>query len=474
MLKILDNFSDRLINILHMLFKSDGKLAIDKMIHELDISEKTLYDDFTFINENWEHIIEINISDSNEICAPKMSMSTFLELQSIILLDTVPVKILKTLFYHPNEKLNYYVEELHLSPSTLYKYIHILNQELVKYDIEIENNQSLYRIVGKNELSLRRFFTILFLEISGYSSKMFLRSESNLLLKQRIETLYQENNESISTIQISFYADLYYVSLQRESQGFFTPSSEHFTGKITLLTDEEKKRLYDSDLSITEEDLYRLESSLLSLRYSLNKYTDEHLEHTIPLFLDSIFETFKLDSNPVIYNKILTYLKDLYINDLFIDVPYHLISNKYAYFSNEANKNNAWAVSEISFLVTHLTNSTQSNFNYHIDYILYVLITNLPEIMKNRTSQHVLIISDNSKNHAEFICKTIQTELNMEPISFNHVDCIYKDAAYKMDLNSYEIIITNSFLIHQKVDSILINSFPSTSDIEKIRNSLLA
>ncbi|OTP29126.1 hypothetical protein A5798_002294 [Enterococcus sp. 6C8_DIV0013] len=108
-----------------------------------------------------------------------------------------------------------------------------------KYDIWIDNDQSEYYISGKSELAIRRFFTILFLEISGYSSKTFIDLEHNEFFKNRIKNNYEINNQRISQLQTSFYADLYYVSIQRELQGFQIIETNKFSGIHLPFTDEE-------------------------------------------------------------------------------------------------------------------------------------------------------------------------------------------------------------------------------------------
>ncbi|MFW7374200.1 helix-turn-helix domain-containing protein [Vagococcus fluvialis] len=473
MLQVLDNFSDRLNKIFQSLFLSDGKVAFTDMIKLLNVSEKTLEDDLKVINENWGEIINLEYSDLDEISCPKMSMNTFLELQSIILMNSVSIRILKEIFFHPYEKTNFYVKNLHISSSTFYKYIHILNEEMEKYNIWINNEQSVYYISGKNELSIRRFFTILFLEMSGYSSKQFNHLEQNNILKQRIKINYAINNQRISQLHESFYADLYFVSIKREMQGFQVESSNNFSGTHLPFT-EHDINFFDIEYNkLSLNDFYRVEATILSLRHGLNSYTDEHLEKTFAIFLNEIYETFELDVLGREYDILLTYLKDLYINNIFVDIPYFLISNKYDFFTNEAKKNNRWAISEISFLVSHLSLRTNTDFHIHLNHIIFILVTQLPDIMKNRVNHHILVVSDNSKKHAEFMCECIKYELNIETLSFEQVDCIFKDTIEYLDLNIYSFIVTNSIYIHNKYDSILINSFPSQADVSKIKKHLL-
>lgn len=473
MLKILDNFSERIINIIHMLFKSDGKIHIDNILNSLDISDKTLYDDFRFINENWGHIIEINFSESEEICAPKMSMSTFLELQSIILLDTVSIKILKSIFFYPYQKLSFHINRLHLSSSTFYKYIHLINDYLDEYEMTIENNQSCYHISSPNELRLRRFFTTFFLQVSGYSSKMFLDTEMNLFLKERIATLYKKNGHEITSIMLSYYADLYYFSLIREEQGFRLTPPKNFLGNWVNLSDEEHKFFNEHFKNITITNIKNVECFILVHHHKFTSYTDNNLDKAIPNFLNNIVKIFKLDTMEKKDTFVIDFLKDLYLSESFMKVPLHLVTNKYIYFTNEASKNNSWVIYKLKYLISKLSDETGIDFNYHEDFIIYNIIIHLPEIMENRLTQHILIISDNSKAHAEFLCERIQTELNLAPSSSQHVKCIYKEDLVMIDIHSYDLIITNSIPINEKIESILINSFPTFADLQKIKKNLI-
>ena len=143
-----------------------------------------------------------------------------------------------------------------LSASTFYKYVHLWNEDLKRYNIKIQNTQSSYQIIGDNEIRLRRFFTILFLEVSGYSSKVFLTHEKNDFLKNRIKNLYEHNKEEISQLQISFYADLYYVSLQREIQGYKVELPDNFIGDYLPLCDFGRSVLSTHYSSLTEEELF--------------------------------------------------------------------------------------------------------------------------------------------------------------------------------------------------------------------------
>lgn len=474
MLQILDSFSDRLNRILHLLFLSDGKIKFQEMVQHLNVSEKTLEDDIKFINDNWKETIKIEYSNFDEICCPKMSMNIFLELQSIILMNSVSIKILKNLFFYPYEKTTFHVEKLHISSSTFYKYVHIINKEMKQYNIWINNEQSRYYISGENELSIRRFFTTLFLEMSGYTSKTIIKTKPNTIFKSRIKINYNANKQPLSKTQESFYSTLYFISIQREQQGFQVEQTKYFSG-IHMPFSEDDINLFSIEYpKLSLDDFYRIEVSILVLRSELNSYRDEHLNSTFSIFLSEIFDTFELKKTTREFNTLLVYLKDLYINNLFVKIPYHLISNKYDFFTNEAKKNNIGAVSEISFLVSHLSLRTKTDFHIHLNDIIFCLITQLPDIMMNKLNHHILVVSDNSKAHAEFLCQSIKSELNIDIISFKQVDCIYKDMIEFLDLNMYSFIITNSIDIHNKYESTLINSFPSQTDISMIKKHLLS
>lgn len=473
MFKILDNFSERLHRLSDILLTSDGKTDIKTVLGLLDISEKTLREDITFINENWGYIFQIDISDTGEISAPRISISSFSKLQPKILINSVSIRFFKTLFFHPHQKIGFYTEQLHISTSTFYKYLHLLNERMASYDIEIKNEQSNYFIYSKKEMSVRQFVAIFFLEVSGYSTKLFLENQKNRLLRNRIVENYSYNNESTTQVNIAFYSKMYLISLERESQGFHIDDSSSFIGKTAPLTSEETALFNQFYPNLTMTHIKSIEESILSLRHSLNGYTDSHLEETIPFFLASIFDNFQLDKSREEFSFLLTYIKDLYINKLFVGVPYFLIHNNYAYFSHEARKNNKWTISEITFLVNDLSINTGQDFSEYLHHIIFMLVTQLPEIMENKYQQHVLIVSENSKKHAEFLLRCIKGELTTESISFDHVHCIDEASIETVDIDLYSLIITNSTSIHQNYKAILVNSFPSDYDIDVIKNYIL-
>lgn len=471
-IKILDNSSQRLISILSLLLETEEGIKISEIASNLNVSEKTIHDDLKIISESWANVIGLNLSLNGTIKVSKLSVSTFLQVRSSILLQSIPMKFLKSLVYHPNEDLNFYADKLHISRSTLYRYIPIINNYLTEYDITIDNSHSVYALISSNEVALRCFVTTFFLEISGYTLEDFMTQDEIKFLRTRIIRSYEKNLQHISDLQLDFYTVLYFVSIKRELQGFTADYSQFLTGETDKLNEQEEKYLSKIYPHASIESIMKIEQIILILRSQLNRDQDEHLLETIPFFLNSILNILNIKASTHEYKLLLNYLKDLYLNEKYIQIPFYLVGNQFIFFTKEAEKDNSSIINQLRDWVDELTIVTNTNFNHYFDYIVYIFITNFPEMMQIKIKKNVLVISNQSKEHAEFLLKTIRTKLNTGPIYLTNIECTSLEQIQSINLDKYQFIIKNFALPKIDCESILINDFPSDKNIQTIKSLL--
>lgn len=110
MIHTLDVSSQRLINILKILLQEKEWVTPKNISDSLGVSEKTVNDDLKFIKDSWGDIVDIQTSYSLGIKATNISVSTFIKIQSQILLDSIPIKFLRVLMFYPYETLNDYAD----------------------------------------------------------------------------------------------------------------------------------------------------------------------------------------------------------------------------------------------------------------------------------------------------------------------------------------------------------------------------
>lgn len=473
MIDILENTSQRILKTLTILLNNSKTISTKELALQLSVSEKTVQEDLKIIKESWGEEINLQISRNNQIRTSELTTSIFLTIQSNILLNSVPIKLLKSLFYHPTQELSYYAEKLHVSRSTLYRYLPKLNDYLKQYSIMIENKAHCYQLVSTNELGIRRFFCTLFLEISGYDIYYFISKEEIEFFNGRILSIYQINNQYISGLQAHFYTVFYFVSVLREQQGFHLDNSQHFNGIIPPLTDKQNSYFKKNMVPLTLLDLYKIEKSFLILRYSFNNHTNDSLERIIPNFLNNIYSEFNLKKNPEEFNLVLCYFKDLYLSEKYVCIPFHLVNNRFTYFSREIQNDNFKSYSRIKRMVNQLSLQTKVDFNKDLDYIVYILITMLPGILQSTINERIIIVSSYSTQHAHFLYNFFQKQLYFVQNSLNMIQCLSKETFDSLSIINCDLIITNTNLSDYNIDIIKVNDYPSDSDIDSVKERLI-
>lgn len=474
MLKILDVSSQRLIKMLNLLLNAEGWLTIKNIATELQTSEKTIVEDIKRIKLYWESKIGLETSCYEEIRPTKLSVNNLIDIQSSILSDAVPIKLIESVFYCPNKDLNFHAEKLHVARSTLYRYIAKINEFLAQFGIVINSQHSLYNINGPDELVVRSFCSIFFLELSGYSFKMFMTEKEAAFFASRIERQFEHNGQRAPGLQVTFYSVFYFVSLIREEQHFILDSTDNFVGRYLKLQPEDHFFLEKQGKRFSEETVKKIETSFLCFHTPFNKVTDEVIDRFLPLYMTRFFEMFNLSIKRAEYELLLSYLNNIYIHEKLTGVPFHLTNSRFSYFAHQAKVNNLGVYQRIEALLDELSERTSINFSRQIDIIAYVLIMTLPEIIQVKFDQKILIISDHSKKHAEFLFNVIQTQLNIAPSYFSQVVCISSTRIEEFDLAEFQIIMTNSFLVNQEYKSFLINDYPSDQNIKELKQFFLA
>lgn len=473
MIRILDTSSQRLLKILNLLLKKESWLTIEYLSIKLGVSEKTIHDDLILIQENWSSTVGLEFINSHKVRANKLSISIFLHLQSIILLQSIPIKFLNSIIYYPNKNLIFHSEHLHLSLSTFYRHLPKINNYLKNFDIEIQNNQSFFSLTSSNELGLRHFVTTFFLEISDNSPEIFISKEIRYFLKNRIKRLYKKNNETLSNEQISFLTVLYFVSIHRELQGFPLKHLSVYNGIHSEFSNEENNLLNDNKFTLSVETMKKIEGSLLILNSNYNRHSDKQIISILSYSLDQLLNLLELNVPIENYNKLLNQLENIYLNETCISIPYYLSYSRFSLFTYNLEKENPSVIQIIQDFINEITLLTKISFVNYSDFIIYNLAIYFPEIISEKEFSTILIISKYSKQHAEFLLSVIESEIIINPMKIKNIQCIYITDVNDLILNQNQLIISNSKALTNRKNGLHISDYPTDNDIYQIKKRLL-
>lgn len=339
---ILDVSSQRLIKILELMLLTEQPLTIKDMSAQLNVSEKTINDDLKHIKETWGDTIGIKTSSALGTTADNLSVSLLTEIESQVLLNSVPIMFIEALIWHPHHDLNYYADLLHVSRSTLYRYLPKMNEYLNQLDICIERKLSLYYLDARNELSIRKFITSFLIDISGsnYSMESIVSRSQKLFLEQRIHHLFKLNKTIMPEFKTHYYVVLYCVAMLREQQGFSATCHHLFNGTHLELSDRELTLYVLKFPHLTRDIVNNIEASLLLHRANcLTIKNDANLNWQLDMFLISTLKKLKLPDYEQDLSLMSLILKELYITEQLFPVPHHVLSNR-LYFFFKTNRGN--------------------------------------------------------------------------------------------------------------------------------------
>ncbi len=468
MFDILDVSSQRMIKILEILLYSEKWITIRDISKKIEVSEKTVYADLNYLTKNLNTVIEIETAVPYGIMSPKLTANIFLECQSEILLKNISIKFILLLLEVPDKDISFYSDRLCVSRSTLYRYIVVINSNFEKYDLFIEKINGKCSITGKTDIALYHFFSTFLLEIHGYNIKKFIPETLNSVLKKRLEQVFRHNGEVMSELQISYYLVFYYYAISQLGQKNAITYSSDFKGKDVAITNKDKA--YFSQL--TEFEMFAIESNICIHRYSMFHLTHTSMIDKVNQFQDKIYNLFQLSIKYLERDKLSACLFDLCNNIEHFQVSYYFFSDRFGYFAYQVKKNNQIAYQIMTDSIEELGKSLELDLSVYENYIIYLLVVSMPNIMQTHLKKPILIVSNHSIDHSYFLLMELQRQLNLDPIYFTNVTCIQKKSLSEYCLDNFQLIITNVNLDINHAYCIQVSDFPKAKSINKIRRIL--
>lgn len=480
MKRILDKYHYRQLFILDRLHESDSWVTSKELSQELNVSERTITEDFAKINQLWGQNILLECSKYLGYKLNNLPRSIEFIIKSDILLDTVPIQFIELLFFKPNKNITFYANELHISTSTLYRYLTMINDSMKEYNLEIRNHLTTYYLFSYNELSLRVFMTNFFQHIYGFDSSKFINSSESLFIKNRIDYLLKKNKLTIAKNHFTHYHIFYFVSLIRQSQNFTILPIEHYKGKELTLKKNDLDFIEHQFPKLDFDTILEIEKSILIHHVKTSTIIDktEILDAIKEIVTSTFSQLIQKENKENELSLLITYLQNVYLMGTLYPDSKCLFYTPYYSFSLQIKKRYPTLYYQTQDSLLELSKKADYSFINHFDELLFIIILKLPSVLNvphvfdDKPTNNVLIISSYSEKHAYFLKKIISEQLSSEANRHTYFDCKTTYNMKEADLLHYSLVISCSSKIELTEKTILINDFPTTYDIERIELSL--
>ncbi len=439
MMPIIEDSIRRKIQLVDSLLHSDDSLSLDDLTKFLDISKSTLQRDIELINEKFATYILIE-QDLNQVSIADKNAESIYYLETLLLNSSSNIKLLSEFMQNPFNKVKTYADKLKTSASNIYKTIKKINVALAPYDIEIINVQNKYFIEAKYEITLRRLFSVYWLEIHDYQSIHFFKNNQEFeRVKQTLTTELPVYSKI--TLTQNYYHSFVYLSLIREKQGFSL-----------------QKARFPEELTNKNSG----EIILDSLTYSPFKENPLLNSRRLNALREFLEDTFHDTSDALLFYEFLLLI---YKNKLTDEIPAHLFVNKYHYFYQSLKKN-SHLFQPVDNLIQQLEIILSANLSQYSTLISYVIVVYFPEFLEAKDKKTVYVYSQLSTSHGQFLQMLLENKFNKL-----YTFIVIEDKSFIKENQDHFLFVTNDNSI--KLDNnFIINDYPKRIDLTNLQKKL--
>lgn len=444
MIRLLECNYRKMEKIIRILSISDKWMTKKELAKRIGSSESTFVRYIEEIKIRWGTDVTIQSSQKLGYRLEHLNVPAYLNVLMEMSQSSTNSRLLNEIIVNPGKTIEYYCEKISISRSSFTRKLKQCNQILESYLLKVIVDQGFQLTSLKSELQLRIFVTFFFLSYYGRRTLPFP------IEKKKIKEIMVKNNcqmnlfQEESPYEQSFFIMYFVVHLMRESQG--TPFEWKAGDSYVQL------------INIDKKDFLILKNLLGKLKYS------SYIK-VVNYFVNTIFSEFsEKEKNEEYVVQLLTQI--YFFSRIFPYDTTHL-TIRATYFAQQMQHRQirlyAGFRAELQFYSTLLN---QNLIYYLSSYIFWMLIGN-PEIHHYTSDKKILIISDLSLRHSQYIEEYISDILAVHKIH-SETTAITEDQLSKYNLLEYDLIVTNQPILNAHVPHILIDDSVSFANEEEL------
>ena len=468
---IINSSSKRMIKLMEILVTDESEShLISNIIKKMNISLNTIIKDLNKISSYVSETegLYLLLEKNNSIINTNLTFETFFIIKSKILLDSMSVKVLLEFIKHPYNDIKYYSGKLYVSNSSIYRRITTLNNYLEAYGLSITNQSGLYYINFESEYEYRRFVTSCLLEIYGKHVSNIIPFELISFFNNRQKKAYKKNLIEIIDYFDEYFFVFYFISIDRETKGHHIKKLNNYNEEYIPFSLNEIKSLQQLNVNLSVERLHVIESTICINHYIISAIADSDDILNLKGYIDNLFLIFNLPDFSNEKDYILTIFTDIYVNLTFFKVPLTFLNQKCIFFTDKIKIKHPIFYKKIKHWMFSIEKDLSLLFSLYESYLIYHIVISMPSILNYYVDFPIRIVSDVSKEHAEFIKSEMLIKFKKDYIHFLNFSCIDKNSFNVEELEKNTLLLSDFNIQYENV--ILIDQYPN---LEKIKKALI-
>ena len=410
-------------------------------------SKATAIKDLEYIHENYGHYFNAEYNN-NILKFNNRSVGLLRKVSHKILMNSITIQLFELILVRPHLSREMYSEILSISDASFYRQVRHLNEQLSEYGHSIKSSYGQYYLHSKSENDLRNYMANFIIE-SQQMRDVFTKIGYEELKSILQEHLFDQpdQNDDLSLHFITYYV---YVSLMRESQGFYLDIEKPYQVlSEDQFPDYKVLKKYFTGLTLNSYQNIHYD---ISSRYFPWDNSDEksRVIKSINDLTQEFMETFNCNVSDERIIQIITSAYSFMRKfpnspELFVDRPEIFTIN----FINE----NPFFASKFIALLKKYDDQFENELSLLSSYLIYALATECPESYMAMEPLRVKVFSELGHKHQDYL---------VDILSYTFPNLVFVE-------DGYDLLITTSYDTRLSDRIISINDYPSNQDLVKIR-----
>ncbi|WP_018212677.1 helix-turn-helix domain-containing protein [Desulfitobacterium hafniense] len=475
MRELLSASSQRMINILEALSVRKGWSTFAELSEAVQASERTVAEDISYLRRHWGQILNIECSKKNGVRLLNQNTASIGLVFNDLFNDSVALRWLKELLFHPNNPAEFYESRLYVSRSTLIRLLPKINRCLAQRGLAIQCRNNRYQFLGENEYYLRDFSASFLLELYGLDLQKYDLTLDLTLVKDLILSAFTKHLPPRELawildddISIVYQIMVYLVALVREEHGYRIPSDYPVEEEIAGLNWTDLQKHFPH---INADNLRPIHQFFFDQFHGWHSDAEQTLvSNEAERFLQRIFSVIPVSPGQDGRYLLRFVIKSLYLNAKLRPFKTSALFDRIYYFSLSMQLTNPLLYQVIEENLKTFSRRVKLDMSTKAADILFWMCLTCPELYQFTQSKTALLIDDFGRPHARFLAKILSDFFNKHNTDLLRIDIApYPNVLTSPEFAGYDIIITtipNLPVSHRHV--LLISDYPDYESLYKI------
>ncbi len=495
MFTLLDETDQRRLSVLRLLFQHADWITVGEIAQSIGASERTAQSDITYIKNKWNGKLNIEVSQKQGVHLCSRSSAVQHEITTDVFNNSVVLRFLRDLIFHPGKSLEFYYAKLFVSKSTLLRQMPKIEEYLASMDVSIEKTSGLYRLCSVNEQYLRKLLAEFYVELNlevimrhkadtryvlPYAAIPIDAARLSRVVRNLIRQIDRsERGELIcqDDVAVAQMAVFYLISLVRENQGFHAKSDRAFANE---LSEEDYGYFQTLFPHIRKENIQPIHALIAEIVEPPDSAEEALLvQSAADVFFQKLFKDMSVTCPAVNLQKLQGTLCILYSYVKACPLTVKGIFGRLNSFASSLETSNPALYKAFQSNLTQFSKSTNTDMTPVLPDLINKSFYYFPDLCRATHLKRILVLSDSGLSHAAFLSRYIQSSFNGRHFTAVDVRASYYGEALNSasfdSYGTYDILITTTLAlpcIHLFKRVILFEDIPSTASLLELYNAI--